>query len=147
MVPRITWRSTSHLSVAGLYAIKPHRAGHFYVRAHTTMTIYFAHRSRQRMKVIGIIVAIYFAIVAVLTWLLPEKSATYSEAFLRWFVAIPLFFVAWFTLEWLGTKLLSLPFWQRMPSIVRVTLLVVCIVVVIIAAIITVQLVHEQNAL
>jgi hypothetical protein len=111
------------------------------------MAIFFAHRTNQRMKVIGIIVSAYVSIVGVLAWLLPEKSATYSEAFFRWFVAIPLFFVAWFALEWGGTKLLSLPFWQRMPSIARVTLLVVSLVVVIIAVIVTVRLVHEQNAL
>jgi hypothetical protein len=111
------------------------------------MAIFFARRTNQRMKVIGIIVAAYVSIVGMLAWLLPEKGATYSEAFLRWFVAIPLFFVAWFALEWVGTKLLSLPFWQRMPSVVRVTLLVVSIVVVIITVIVTVQLVNGQNAL
>jgi hypothetical protein len=111
------------------------------------MAIFFAHRTNQRMKFIGIVVAAYVSIVGVLAWLLPEKSATYLEAFFRWFVSIPLFFLAWFVVEWVGTKLLSLPFWQRMPSVVRVTLLVVSIVVVIVAVIVTVQLVHEQNAL
>jgi ABC-type dipeptide/oligopeptide/nickel transport system permease subunit len=99
------------------------------------------------MKVISIVVAVYISIVGVLAWLLPENDATYWEAFLRWFVDIPLFFTAWLALEWLGTKLLGLPFWKRMPCIARVMLLVAGIVVVIIAVIVAVQFIHEQNAL
>lgn len=111
------------------------------------MAIYFAHRTHERMKIIGVVVAVFFSIVGVLAWLLPENGATYSEAFLKWLVVIPLFLVAWLALEWVGTTLLSLPFWQRMPSFARVTLLVVSIVILIVAAIVAVQFVHGPNAL
>ncbi|MFZ5503423.1 MAG: hypothetical protein ACOY3V_07870 [Pseudomonadota bacterium] len=99
------------------------------------------------MKIIGIVVAVFFSIVGALAWLLPEKGATYTEAFLKWLVAIPLSLVAWLALEWVGTTLLSLPFWQRMPSFARVTLLVVSIVILIAAVIVVVQLVRGPNAL
>ena len=111
------------------------------------MAMYFAHSTHQRIKIIGIVLAVYVSIIGTLAWLFPEKSASYSEAYIRWFVGIPLFLVAWFALEWFGTKILNLPFWQRMPGIARVTLLVVSIVIVTIAAIAAVQLVHKSNAL
>ena len=111
------------------------------------MGTYFGHRTHQRLKVIGIVAAAYISIVGVLAWLLPEKNATYSGAFLRWFITIPLFFMAWIVLEWVGTKLLGLAFWQRMPSIARVILLVVSIIIVILAVIVTVQMVQQPNAL
>src|SRR2546428_7368746 len=104
------------------------------------ITMFFVSRTRQRIKIAGIVIAVYVSIVGVLAALFPEHSAVYSETFLRWLVGLPIVLIIWFGLEWAGTKFLSLPFWQRLPSIVRVPLLVVGIVVVITAAMIAAQL-------
>ena len=94
------------------------------------MAVFFAHRTYQRIKIIGMFVAIFGVLVGALAWLLPQNSSTYLQSFSIWLVAIPLLLVTWFSLEWAGTKLLSLPFWQRMPSFVRITLLVVFIALI-----------------
>ncbi len=94
------------------------------------MAVFFAHRTYQRIKIIGMFVAIFGVLVGAIAWLLPQNSSTYLQSFSIWLVAIPLLLVTWFSLEWAGTKLLSLPFWQRTPSFVRITLLVVFIALI-----------------
>ena len=118
------------------------------------MAIFFAHRTEEKIKYIGIVIAAYILIVGMLAWFLPENSTSYSMAFSKWFVDLLLFVAALLfylfvslALEWTGTTFLSLPFWERMPSSARVTLLVVIIVIAIIAIIVIKQSVIEQNAL
>lgn len=57
-------------------------------------------------------------------------------------IGIPIGLLAWLGLEWCGTTLLGFAFWQKMPSVVRVLLLVAGIVIVIVAAIFAKQFVY-----
>jgi len=97
--------------------------------------MFFSQRTRQRTKVIGISVASYVFVIGVLAAFSPNHSASYTETFFKWFFAVPVFLLTWFVLEWVGTTLLSLPFWQKMSSIARITLLVLCVVAVVVAVI------------
>ena len=107
--------------------------------------MFFAHRTRQRMKTISTAAVIYLLIVGVLSLLLHEKNVTYWQTFLHWLVALPFGLLIWFTFESVGTYLLSLPFWQRMSGFSRIGLLVSCIVLTIITVIIFLQFTHLKN--
>ena len=91
--------------------------------------MFFAQRTRQWAKVITGTLVAYLLFIALLSAFFPERSGSFSEAFLRWLVVFPVGLIAWFAVEWCGTKFLSISFWQRLSNTNRVLLLVVLIVV------------------
>ena len=96
---------------------------------------FFSHKSRKRIRTIGIAIIIYALVLGVLTILFPFHGVSYFETFRKWFIAVPVFLVISFGSEWVGTKVFSLSFWQEMPSIARISLLVFCLISVVVAAI------------
>ena len=96
---------------------------------------FFSQRTRQRIKIIGIAIVIYALVLGVLTVLFPFHGMSYFETFRKWFIAVPLFLVISLGSEWIGTKVFSLSFWQEMPGVARITLLVLCVILVTVAVI------------
>lgn len=94
--------------------------------------MYFAHRTWSRLAVSGFALVAYVAIVSGLALFAPGKSATFGVAFFAWSWQVPAALAAMALLEWLGTSVLSLPFWRRMPSTARVAALVGLVVVVVV---------------
>jgi hypothetical protein len=101
--------------------------------------MYFSERTRQRIRIGLYVVAVYGGVVLLLAWVFPSASV-FGISFAKWFLGILLFLVTYVTLEWLGSKLLALPFWARMTSPVRILLLVFVIALVVAAAIAAVGL-------
>ncbi len=66
----------------------------------------------------------YRARAAVLALALPGENARFWSSYGRWIVGVPVCFAFYFALELLGTWVLGLPFWQRLPSRTRVPLFV-----------------------
>ena len=87
---------------------------------------------RNRIKIAFAVLAIYALLVALLARFWPPPGASFQEAFLRWSWGIPATLVVWFCAEWLSSKVLSLPFWSRMPSWARVALLVLVVLAVVV---------------
>ena len=84
--------------------------------------MYQALRTRQSIRVAAFAVALYLVVVASLAWAFPGSGGYYAN-FAKWCLGIPLGLAVYGLLEWSGDKLLSLPFWSRMPSAARVLLL------------------------
>ena len=104
--------------------------------------MFFASRTHQRVKVASLVLLALVAIAAVLSLFFPHNGGTFWQSFRWWVVGIPIGLVAWLGLEWCGTTVLGLAFWQKMPSLIRVLLLVASIVIVIIAVLFTKQFVY-----
>jgi hypothetical protein len=105
------------------------------VKAHKSVPMFFASRTHQRVKVASLVLLVLVGVAAVLGLLFPQNGGTFWDSFRWWVLGIPIGLVAWLGLEWCGTTLLGFSFWQKMPSAVRVPLLVAIIVIVIIAAV------------
>ena len=101
--------------------------------------MYFASRTNQRVKVASLVLLFLVAVAAVLSLLFPHNGGTFWQSFRWWVVGIPVGLLAWLGLEWCGTTVLGFAFWQKLPSVVRVLLLVASIVIFIMAAVITKQ--------
>lgn len=97
--------------------------------------MFFASRTHQRFKVASLVLLALVGVAAVLGLLFPQNGGTFWESFRWWVVGIPIGLAAWLGLEWYGTTVLGFSLWQKMPSAVRVLLLVAIIVIVIIAAV------------
>jgi hypothetical protein len=91
--------------------------------------MFFAHRTTQRIKTLFAILVVYTALVAVLALVFPREDANFWQAYGQWLVALPVGIIVYVALELFCTWALGLPFWQRLPSWVRVPLLVVSIVI------------------
>ena len=97
--------------------------------------MYFGQRKIGGIKKVLWITVAYCLVVLFLAVFFPAHGASSSTAFLRWFFGIPSTLALWLALEWLGTTVVDLPFWLRMPSWVRVTLLAFLVFAVVVACI------------
>ena len=97
--------------------------------------MFFAQRSRQRVLAAGSALLGYSGVVLVLALLFPGQPESLFQSFLRWLIGIPLTLVAWAALEFLGTRVLELAFWERIPSPVRVLLLAFAIFAMVVAVV------------
>lgn len=107
--------------------------------------MFLAQRTRQRIKSFGIFIAVYALVIAIFAVFSLPKEGFHVEAYLRWFVGVPIVLAIWFVLEWAGTMFLALRFWQRMPSVVRITLLVIGIVAIVAVVLSTIQLIGADR--
>jgi hypothetical protein len=89
--------------------------------------VFLAHRTWQRLRVVLASCATYALVVAVVAALFPREGKSFASSFGWWLVAIPAVLLFYAALELFGTWGLGLPFWQRMPSWVRVLLLVLLV--------------------
>ena len=85
-------------------------------------------RARRKIAEIGIALLAFILLVAVLAILESGKQVGFAESFVHWLWALPVFLAAWFLLEYVGTKVMGLPFWQRFPAAIRIVWLVGLIV-------------------
>lgn len=104
--------------------------------------MFFASRTTQRFKVASLVLLAFVSVSAVLGLLFPQNGGTFWESFRWWVVGIPIGLAAWPGLERCGTTVLGFSLWQKMPSAIRVLLLVAFIVIVIIAAVFVKQLAY-----
>lgn len=98
--------------------------------------MFFAHRTKQRLRAALVLCIVFALLVAAVAGLFPREGKNFPSSFVWWLVAIPVSMVACAALELLGTWGLGLPFWRRVPSWARITLLVALIsltVVVVVA--------------
>lgn len=93
--------------------------------------MFFAERTRRRVKFAVLVMAIYSSLVAAAVWLSPWTETDRVGNFLRWLFVVPTALIAWAVLEGFGTWLLGLQVWEKMPSAVRILLLVLLVVVVV----------------
>ena len=92
-----------------------------------------AQRTRQRLKFLLVCLAVYAIAVLVLALVAPAPNVSFAVAYGRWLVGIPAALVVWAALELLATWSLERQFWRRMPSWVRVALLVAILAAVAVA--------------
>lgn len=104
--------------------------------------MFFAGRTQKRVKVASLVLLALVGVAAVLGLLFPQSGGTFWDSFRWWVLGIPIGLAAWLGLEWCGTTMLGFSFWQRMPSAVRVLLLVAIIVIVMIAAVFAMQVAY-----
>ena len=103
-----------------------------------------AIRTRRKIAELGIALVVFIVLVvlvAVLTLLVSQKQVGFAESFVHGLLALPVFLGAWFLLEYVGTKVIGLPFWQRLPAAGRVVLLVGLIVAL---ALLVLAVVHSH---
>lgn len=101
--------------------------------------MFLASRTHQWVKVASLVLLALVGFATVLGLLFPQNSGTFWESFRWWVLAIPIGLAAWLGLEWCGTTVLGFSFWRKMPSAVRVLLLVAIIVIVILVAVFSKQ--------
>lgn len=89
--------------------------------------MFFAYRTKQRLRIVLVICLSYALLVAALAALFPTEGKTFASSFWRWFAVIPVGFCIYAVIELFGTWSLNRPFWQRMPSWSRILLLVLLI--------------------
>ena len=107
--------------------------------------MFFASRTHQRVKVASLVLLVLVGVAAALGLLFPQNGGTFWDSFRWWVLGIPIGLAAWLSLEWCGTTLSGFSFWQKMPSAVRVLILVAIIAIAIIAAALGVRF-HAQVA-
>jgi len=94
--------------------------------------MYFAQRTWTRMRIAFVVLASYFALAIALAVFFP-RDVSFRQSLIHWLLGLPLFLALWATLEFAGTKLLSLRLWARMHPVLRVTVLVLLVVAVVAA--------------
>jgi hypothetical protein len=86
--------------------------------------MFFARRTRQRIRFALEVSLLCALLVASIAAFFPQEGKPFLSFLSWWIVAIPVCIAAYAALELSGTWSLELPFWQLMPSWVRVLLLV-----------------------
>lgn len=92
-----------------------------------------AIKTIRRVRSFLAVLSIFVLIVGCFTLVSPVRDYTFSHSYVWWLVGVPAYLGVWFVLEWCGTFLLELPFWQKMPSVLRIIFLVLLIVLVVVA--------------
>ena len=87
----------------------------------------FTHRTSQGLRIALVIFAAYALLVAVVAMVFPQAGMSVLSSYGWWLAAIPLGLVTYAAFEFFFTWGLELPFWQRMPSWIRIFLLVIFI--------------------
>ena len=106
--------------------------------------MFFAQRTVQRARTICFAVAGYVAFVAIVAGvavLFRSPAPSYGQAFLALLVGLPVVLLIWCMLEISGTKFLSMPFWQKISSTARISLLVLVIVTFVVGVIVILRLI------
>lgn len=96
--------------------------------------MFLAHRTKQRLRFALLGCVAYALAVAIVSAVLPREGQGFAHTFGWGLVAIPTGLALYAACEMFGTWGLGLPFWQRMPSWARVSLLVLLIGVGVVAA-------------
>ncbi len=87
----------------------------------------FIHRTSQGLRFALVIFATYAFLVAVVAMVFPQAGMSVLSSYGWWLAAIPLGLMTYAAFEFFFTWGLELPFWQRMPSWMRIFLLVILI--------------------
>ena len=101
--------------------------------------MYFARKTLKKIRIGLCVGVVYGGAVFPLAWVFPAAPA-FDASFAKWFIGLPIVLITYAMLEWLGSKLLALSFWEKMPSAVRVLLLVFIIALVAVAAVVVLKL-------
>ena len=109
--------------------------------------MFFAYRTKQRLRIAFAACIAYALLAAAAAAMLPRAGHSFLESFGWWLCAIPIGLIAYVALESLGTWSLDRPFWNRMPSWVRVLLLVTLVSCCAVGAMIVGQLVSKHGSL
>lgn len=112
----------------------------------TEYTVFFAHQTRQRIRIASAACIAYALLISLVTLLLPREGKSLLQSFGWWLVAIPIGLATYVALELFGTWLLGFAFWQRIPSWARILLLVLLISFGTIAAILVGQYITGDGA-
>ena len=107
--------------------------------------MFFAHRTKQRIRIAVVACIAYALLVAVVTVFFPREGNSLLSSFSWWLIAIPVGLATYAVLELFGTWSLGLTFWQRMPGWTRVLLLVVLIAIGTTAAVLVSQYVADYG--
>ena len=100
---------------------------------------------RRRLRFILTACSVYAALAAAVAAMFPREGLNFLGSFAWWLCAIPMGLVACVSLELFGTWSLGRPFWQRMPSWVRVPLLVALIACVAVVAVFVNRLIGHDG--
>lgn len=109
--------------------------------------MFFAHRTRQRIRIALVASLLYALLVASIAALFPQEGKSFLSSFGWWMVAIPVCVATYAALELFGTWSLELPFWRRMPSWARVLLLVTIVSFIAVVVAVVAELLGSGNAL
>lgn len=109
--------------------------------------MFFAHRTKQRLRIALAACAVYALIAAVLAAVFPREGHGFAASLGWWLCAIPIGLAAYAAIELFGTWSLERPFWQRMPSAARVLLLVALVSCVAVGAVFVRQFISNDGSL
>jgi len=87
--------------------------------------MYFSYRTRQRLKWVVLLTVCGVVLFGTLAYFWPFSGQTSFHSAVVWVLGAISILVIWVVLEALGAAFLSLPLWEKLPSVVRVGLLVV----------------------
>ena len=106
--------------------------------------------ANQRTRNLRILLALcigYALLVAVLSTLFPLKGHSPGFSFVWWLAGLSVCLIAYAVLEFAGTWSLERPFWRRLPSWARVSLLVAVVCLLWVSIAVVINLVRQRNAL
>jgi hypothetical protein len=89
--------------------------------------MFFARRTRQRIRIAAIACIAYAVLVAVAAAIYPRDERIFASSFGWWLVAFPVVLFAYAAIELICTWGLCQSFWQRLSTWARVLLLVALI--------------------
>ena len=109
--------------------------------------MFFAHRTKQRLRIALAACAVYALVAAAVAVLFPRDGLGFVASFGWWLCAIPIGLAVYVAVEFFGTWSLGLPFWQRMSSSSRILLLVIVISCIAVGAVFVSQLINHHGSL
>ncbi|OYU45511.1 MAG: hypothetical protein CFE44_07060 [Burkholderiales bacterium PBB4] len=109
--------------------------------------MFFPHLTKQQLRIAFAASAAYAVLAAAVAAAFPREGLGFLSSWGWWLCAIPVGVIAYIALELFGTWGLGLPFWQRMPSWVRVLLLVALVSCCAVGAVFVSQLVGNHGPL
>ena len=89
--------------------------------------MYFAHRTKQRAKAVGVVTLVYLLVVSTVAALARPQGMAFMSALVHWLLFLPVTLAACFGLELLGTSTALLPLIDRRPKWQRILLMVLLV--------------------
>lgn len=109
--------------------------------------MFFAHRTKQRLRIALALCAVYALVASVLAAAFPREGHGFAASVGWWLCAMPIGLAAYAGIELFGTWSLERPFWQRMPSAARVLLLAALVSCVAVGAVFVSQFIRHDGSL